>query len=230
MTKKMNMTRYFLCLLLLFTFSSIVISQEAHHDEYIDKVQRNRFRYGLNGALAFPSSKEIGGFEADFDIRYRVLDNLNVGARMSYSDIVKDRGTRGDGDIQYFTSSVIIAGIVHSDYYFNVYPSSFAPFVGLGFGVYDVSTISIRTFGDVVKDRGYAVEYKFGGVIRGGFEYKRLRVALEYNLIPLTQLYDQDKNTPPYYIIDNTPKPNSYLSLRVGFFIGGRAWGDDHRE
>ncbi len=210
--------------------SNIAFCQESHDDEFIDNVQRHRFRYGLNGGLAFPSSSEIGGYEVDFDARYRVLEKLYVGARIGITSIVKDRGTRGDGDIHYFTSSEIIAALAHSDYYFNVYPSPFSPFAGLGFGLYDISNIAIRTFGDVVKDRNYAVEYKFGGVIRGGFEYKRLRVALEYNLIPITKLYDQDKNSPPTYIKDTTPRPNSYLSLRVGFFIGGRAWGDDHRD
>jgi len=205
-------------------------AQESHHDEYIDQVQRNRFRYGLNAGLAFPNSKKIGGIEADFDVRFRVTEKINVGGRIGWADIKKNEGTRGDAVNNYYTSTVIVSGLVHSDYYFYEYPKYFAPFVGLGFGVFDVSSISIKTGDNVITSRNYAVEYKFGGVIRGGFEYRRFRLALEFNLIPSTKLYDQLGNTPPTYIKDVIPNSNNYLSLRIGFFLGGRAWGDDHRD
>jgi hypothetical protein len=217
--------------MLLIAYSSGFSQKKENllNDEIVEKEIASKFRYGINAALAFPSTTEIGGYEADFDFRYKVMDNLNVGGKIGYSFMIKDKGTRGDGANYFYTSTEIISAIVHSDYYFNEYPSSFAPFAGLGLGVYDVSCITIKTGDEVLRNRNFAVEYTFGGLIRAGFEYKRLRLALEYNIIPTTKLYDQYQNTPPTYILDTAPKPNSYLSLRIGYFFGGRAWGDEYR-
>jgi hypothetical protein len=228
------MTKFRIILLILIA-AQITVAQTRQpnvslDDEMIRKQLQAKWRYGIEGGLAFASTSEIGGYEANCEIRYVLMDNLNIGARIGYCNLIKDRATRGDGSNYYFTSSELISGLIHADHYFNEYPNKFAPFIGIGLGMYDVSTIAIKTGDPVLSTRTFAMEYKFGALIRAGFEYRRFRYSMEFNLVPATHLYDQYQNTPPYYIDNATPKSNSYLTLKIGYFFGSRAWGDDYRQ
>jgi outer membrane protein X len=58
-----------------------------------------------------------------------------------------------------------------------------------------------------------------GGAIRGGFELGRLRLAMEYNMIPRTVMFDA-ANIMQTVGTSN----NSYLTVNLGFVLGGGKW------
>lgn len=59
---------------------------------------------------------------------------------------------------------------------------------------------------------------KMGGLVRGGFEWGKFRMGLEYNWVPKTTLEDSNGNT-----IGKIA--NSYLGIHLGFCLCGGKWG-----
>jgi hypothetical protein len=57
-----------------------------------------------------------------------------------------------------------------------------------------------------------------GGLLRGGFEWGKFRMGLEYNLVPKSTLQDTSGN-------NRGTISNSYLGIHLGFFVGGGKWG-----
>lgn len=181
--------------------------------------QKGKIRVGLDLDAALPNSGVgIGG---DLDIRYNIMDNLNAGIRFSsdvlFKDINVDQAANSVSLTGGFASSTIATG----DYYFSSGKSIFAPFVGAGLGLYDVLNINISATGSGVpampSSIGFKTSGKFGGLIRGGFELGHFRLALEYNLIPQSDLYDINNS-----VIGTTA--NSYLKFTLGFYFGGGHW------
>jgi hypothetical protein len=91
------------------------------------------------------------------------------------------------------------------DYYFNNGSSSVAPFLGAGLGLFILGDISDSS-------NSVSLGSQFGGLIRGGIELGKFRLALEYNLIPKSDLEIGES-------IDN-----SYFGASIGFFVGGGKW------
>ena len=127
---------------------------------------------------------------------HNLTNNSNIGIRFGTAATVSDSAERTSGNL----------GIIGNyDYYFNLENASISPFLGGGLGWYilaDVSTI----FGNI--DLGG----KFGGMIRGGLEYGKFRFALEYNILPKTNLIEDYSIT------------NSYFGASIGFYVGGGKW------
>ena len=55
-------------------------------------------------------------------------------------------------------------------------------------------------------------------MLTAGVELGKLRLALEYNLVPATDVQVSTGTV-------NDKIPNSYLAITAGFFIGGGKWG-----
>jgi outer membrane protein W len=91
------------------------------------------------------------------------------------------------------------------DYYFNKGTSFFAPFIGAGLGAFNYFEFNL--FGP----NSYSAN-TIGGAIRGGFELYKIRLALEYYLIPSTVTYN------------GGIAPNSYLTVNIGLYLGGGKW------
>jgi len=117
------------------------------------------------------------------------------------------------------TVGIIGSSLITSDYYFNKPYSSFAPFLGGGFGTYTISNVTSTIVTGTTSSSltNPLKEHKFGGLLRGGFEAGRFRLALEYYLVPNSTAVD----------INNTPigkVGNSYVNLNLGFYLGGGKW------
>ncbi len=187
--------------------------------------KQNYIRGGGNIDLSFPNAGfGIGG---NIDLRYNIFDNLNAGIKigsMYSASNVSYNDTEYTGGL---TASMINYYLLHSDYYFNYGRSIFAPFVGAGLGLYKISNLKLQVdetpqFSELLN---LSRNNKFGALIRTGIEISWFRIALEYNLIPRSDLMGLDDNLIPPAIKVVGTTPNSYFTITTGFYIGGGKWG-----
>ncbi len=182
--------------------------------------EQGKVRVAGNIGLSLPAMG--AGMSIDLlDIRYNIKDNINVGVKIGGAFMVRDMqeisATTGTA-IMHLSSNTMIVG----DYYFPN-GSAFAPFVGAGIGSFSIYDIKMDF------DPSQSVNYTYtdfplpsrtiGAAFRGGFELGRLRLAMEYNMIPRTKMYDvanimQQVGT----------SANSYLTINLGFYFGGGRW------
>ncbi|MDR2816094.1 MAG: hypothetical protein LBB62_05260 [Proteiniphilum sp.] len=162
--------------------------------------EAGKFRGGLDFGYTIP--KGGGGIMAALEFKYNLKDNMNVGLRFEDAFMAKELGETAakiSGNTAYLGTF---------DYYLNSGTSNFAPFVGAGAGYYQQANLAVTE-----NQSGVAVDGKFGGLLRTGFEYKRFRLAATYNLVPASK-------------IDGTTLKvaNSYFSISAGFYLFGGKW------
>jgi outer membrane protein X len=182
---------------LFFLFLTLFFSTARAQDQ-------GKFRVNLDAGLAtFP---EGNGVYFGFEPKYNITDNMNIGLKISFLSDSKDLDFGDFGAENYESNSIGIA--LTFDYYFNeLTNSAFTPFIGGG-----IQNIS---FAD--EDFGAPEsELTFGALLRAGFEWRKLRLALEYNIIPKAEYEDFDGN--------DFSISNSYIGIGIGFFIGGGKW------
>ncbi len=182
--------------------------------------EKGKIRVGLDAGLALPNAG--AGFDGSLDIRYNIMDNVNVGIKFNGGLLLKDIAVDEAANTASITTSVISSTLATSDYYFNNGNNSFAPFLGGGLGFYKIVNIEISATGTDTPTpptdmSGFQGENKFGGLLRGGFEAGHFRMALEYYLIPQSTLLDLNNAS-----IGTTG--NSFLNLTLGFYLGGGKW------
>ena len=159
--------------------------------------EKEKFRMGLDLGYAFAS--EGGGALFNIEPKYNITDNSNVGIRIGAAARVG--GLESDLDLD---ANVSFLGTY--DYYFNKEGSSIAPFLGGGLGVYVLGGSDSK-----VVDEAFGGN-QFGAMVRGGVELGKFRAALEYNILPKSNLLiGQSIN-------------NSYVGLSLGFYFGGGRW------
>ena len=173
------------------------------------------FRVGLDLGYTIPSNGG-GGVLFSIEPKYNIKDNMNVGLRIGAAAMVRDIKT----DENENTSAKISANgsyVGTYDYYFNASGKSFVPYLGAGAGYYSIANVEIND-GNNNEDVALDANGKMGGLLRGGFEWGKFRMGLEYNLVPKSTL--QDINGANKGTISN-----SYLGIHLGFFVGGGKWG-----
>jgi len=163
-----------------------------------------KFRVNFDSGVAI--LPEGNGIYYGFEPKYNIADNMNVGLKLSFLEVSKKLDIVGLGEETYDSNSFAVA--LTFDYYFNeLTNSAFTPFIGAG----------IQNVGFSDDDFGSAdSDTTFGALIRTGFEWHKLRLALEYNIIPESEFSDFDGNA---FSISN-----SYFGIGLGFFIGGGKW------
>lgn len=167
------------------------------------------FRVGLD--VGYIPASGGGGVAFDIEPKYNIKENMNVGLRIGIAAIARD--IEDVGNTTFVTATAVGSYIGTFDYYF---PSgkSFVPFVGGGLGY--STALSVRADEDANVD-GLDPDSGFGGLIRGGFEWGKFRMNLEYNIVPKTPLY---LNGP----LTTEDISNSYFAVNLGFYIGGGKW------
>lgn len=183
--------------------------------------EQGRIRVAGNMGICSPTDG-LGMSIDVFDIRYNILDNLNAGIKMGGALMLRDMGeiTSTEGNLtMHLSSNVMFVG----DYYFHYGNSAFAPFLGAGFGSFNIYDIFMKY------DPSQSVNYTYnefpfpartvGGSLRGGFELGRLRLAMEYYMIPNTKMYDAANIMQVVGM-----SPNSYMTINLGFYFGGGSW------
>ena len=169
----------------------------------VNAQEKEKFRVGLDFGYAF--AKGGGGGLFSLEPKYNITDHSNVGLRIGLAAYA--RNIVSDIDLDVSVNSNILATY---DYYFGNGNSSTSPFLGAGLGIYSLASIKSDTFIYDVNEVGSGTE--FGGMIRGGVELGKLRLALEYNIVPKTD-----------FPMGSSIK-NSYLGVSIGFYLGGGKW------
>ena len=173
--------------LLIITFAIIgIISVNAQEE--------GKFRVGLDLGYIFAND---GGALFSIEPKYNITDNSNIGLRL---------GTAASIGISDADSNISILGTY--DYYFNSQNSSTSPFLGIGLGYFALGDIGGGGPGGVAINLGE----QFGALVRGGVELGKFRIALEYNILPKSDLEFGESIK------------NSYLGASVGFYLGGGKW------
>lgn len=170
------------------------------------------FRVGLD--LGFVPANGGAGILFSLEPKYNIADNMNIGLRLGAAAIARDVQESG------LTTSAKIAAngsyVGTYDYYFHNSDSSFAPYLGAGFGYYSLANVEVD---DIENSNNTVVETtgKTGGLVRAGFEWGKFRMGVEYNIVPDSDL--QDLNG-----IKKGTVSNSYLGIHLGFYVGGGRW------
>jgi outer membrane protein X len=206
------MKKSFLCVVVaLFTLS-------------LSAQQKGAIRVGFNAGLGLPNAGfGVGG---DFDIRYNLMDNLNVGVKFSGDALMKDLQIDRMNNNVYATASAISSTLLSADYYFNKGTNRFAPYLGGGLGLYKIMNIGMvatgsnSTVSTPTNTTIYPSYSKFGGLIRGGFESGHFRMGLELFLVPDSPVTPFDNTTS----ILSPTTGNSFLKFSLGFYFGGGHW------
>lgn len=182
--------------------------------------EKGKIRVGFDAGLSLPNAG--AGLNGGLDIRYNIMDNVNVGVKFNSGVMFKDIYVDEVANTASITTSIIGSTLLTSDYYFNDGTKSFAPFLGGGLGLYKVINIGLTATSDTPPDpvtntANFISESKFGGLLRGGFEAGHFRMALEYYLIPRSTLYDANS-------VNIGQSENGFLNLTLGFYLGGGKW------
>ena len=171
--------------------------------------------FALGGAIPSGSGSK-GGILFAVEPKYAVMPKLDLGLRIEGA--VTARGfTAADGSSGQADLKAVSSYLATGDYYFtNEY---FRPFVGAGAGLFKLAAASFDN-GDGSSDELVSSSTKFGGMLRAGFEMGHFRLGVEYNLLGNTTATIVTDPTDPSSNV-NIKAKNSYLGLKVGFFIGG---------
>jgi hypothetical protein len=186
-------------LTLLFALCAI-LTVAANAQEY------KKFKVGVGAGYAVPGgSGAKGGLLWTIEPAYRLNDQLALGLRIEGAVLIRgfseDVGEGVDLDIAGISSYTL-----NGNYYLS--NNNFRPFVGAGLGIFSLAAVKGSVDGSSTMTAA-AAESKFGFYPRVGFDAGHFTLALEYNLIPPTDLGS------------DVEVKNSYLGIRVGGFFGG---------
>ncbi|MBN2765462.1 MAG: hypothetical protein JXR27_03750 [Paludibacteraceae bacterium] len=182
--------------------------------------QQGKVRVGFNGGVDVPGGGV--GLGGDLDIRYNLQDNLNLGIKFAGDVMMKDMYVDKINLEASATGTAMSSTMVTGDYYFNEGVSLFAPFVGGGMGFYKIANLRTTVSGVQIPDpptdfSAFSASYKFAVLLRGGFELGHVRLGVEYNIIPKSNVYE---------VLDGSVgiTSNSFVKFSLGFYLGGGKW------
>jgi len=175
--------------------------------------EKGKFRVGLD--FGFVPSDGGGGAMFSLEPKYNIQDNMNIGLRIGVAAIIRDLNTDGSSSSAKVSANGSYVGTY--DYYFHKSGSSFAPYIGAGVGYYSLANVE---FDDTASETiNPEVTGEMGALIRGGFEWGKFRMGVEYNLVPDSDL--ENSNGDKVGTASNT-----YVGIHLGFYLGGGKWGE----
>jgi opacity protein-like surface antigen len=155
--------------------------------------EAGRWRAGLEIGMLRPNNNGFGneagvGFLGAIELKYNLRNNMNVGLKAESMYFQNNKSD--DGRLQSFS--------VTYDYYYST-RSQFSPFIGAGLGYYFCNA---QYFVNDVRYNNPTC------LFRTGFEFRRFRTSLTYNLVRTSETIFSNKN-------------KDYISLTVGYYFGG---------
>ena len=161
--------------------------------------EAGKYRAGVEIGYPFPPDKSYEGVLVAIELKYNLLNNMNVGLKAEnayYAECMCNYG-----NISSFATTY--------DYYFHSTGSRSSFFIGAGLGYYFCTA---RDF-HFIEDGYFVSRYNNPTCfIRAGFEIRRFRMSLAYNLIRKPSE------------INPTNWNRDYVSLSMGFYFGGGKW------
>jgi len=179
--------------------SMLLISANAGAQHY------RKFLFAVDIGAPISNLNPIGLFA--MEPTYRLSDKIAIGFRMEQIGFVSTAGSNN--------ASLGSMGI-NGHYYFDM--TSLRPFCGVGIGLYNPSNNFIMSNTDAQNQRNGLGIYP-----RIGLEFGHARLMLEYNFIQKMNDYITPEFNPMvpgaqgHYEMVN----KNYLSIKIGFFIGG---------
>lgn len=171
-----------------------------------------KFRVGTGLGYAKPGGKGAGGgilwaLEPGYRVSDQILANLRIEGAAVVRGTVEDTGA--DFDVAAIGSYTL-----NGQYYFS--NNGFRPFVGVGFGLYNLAAVTVESSSTGGGASGAASESKFGFYPRLGFDAGHFTLNIDYNLIPNTEatVTSGTGNTTMEF-------KNSYIGIRLGGYFGG---------
>jgi hypothetical protein len=160
--------------------------------------EKGRTRFGLETGILIPNEGGIG-LNGAIESKYNIQNNTNVGLRLGKAVYIKHKSY----------SAILTSLNLTFDYYIHPNDKFIAPFIGIGIGYF----FSEAT--DFVGNNGEGEYSKYNNpncFLRIGTEIKKIRLAITYNV-------NRKPGEPNIY-----NKNNDYVSLLLGFYIGGGKW------
>lgn len=177
--------------------------------------EKGKFRVGLD--FGFVPSDGGGGAMFSLEPKFNIQENMNIGLRIGGAAIAKN--IQNNSTATSAEVSVNGSYVGTYDYYLHKSGSSFAPYIGAGFGYYEIANLE---FDDSDVNQSTTLNpdssREIGGLVRAGFEWGKFRMGVEYNFIPDSTL--QDING-----LNKGEVANSYVGIHLGFYLGGGKWG-----
>ena len=177
----------------LLLIAMVLVSTLTYAQEY------KKWKVGFGIGYTMP--KGGGGILVDLEPAYRVNDQISVGLRMESAAMARE--------INGTTGSISANGsyTINGQYYFS--NAKFRPYAGLGVGVFSLASVSVGNSG-ASAEAGSQV----GFYPRVGFDLGHFNLNLDYNIIG---------NSEGVVVgVGDAPEiKNSYLGIRLGFFVGG---------
>lgn len=163
------------------------------------------------GFLLLSESENLGlllNIEPNIKISHNTLIGLRFGIALNSQKFENNNSSQFFIDER--NDNAVISFMPTFDYYLSYH--NFRPYVGLGLGYYVVSQIVIDNPSEGVSDG--SVKNQVGLLLRGGFEFGKTRLGLEYNFSPKADIEISTGK-----IIGKVD--NSYFGISIGFKIGG---------
>lgn len=167
-----------------------------------------KFKVGIGLGYALSSGEgSQGGVLITIEPAYRLSDNLSLGLRLESAALTRGySGTLAPGTT--LSVAAIGSATMNGQYYFS--SNKFRPFVGAGFGMYQLADVTATSSGSTV---GTVLgESVMGFYPRIGFDMGHFNMALDYNILP---------GSKPAGSTSSDVINNSYIGIRIGAFIGG---------
>jgi outer membrane protein W len=146
--------------------------------------KKGAFRVGLDAGYV-PTGGGGGGL-LSLEGKYNLTDNMNVGLRFCSAGIARNIET-GNGQVTNADISGIGSIVGTYDYYIHIGSMSLVPYFGAGIGYYSIANVEAEGSSYTSNIESTS---EIGGLIRGGIEWGKLRVGLEYNIVPDSNLQD----------------------------------------
>jgi len=189
--------------MLVMAFSAKIFAQE--------KGEFKPFKVDVSAGAAIPiggtGSKSGGLFVVE--PKYAVMPQLSVGLRLETAITVAGVDLNTGNYNSTASAKAAASYLVTGDYYFS--NNNLRPFAGAGLGLFKTAGVSVSSTNPNV-----ATGSKFGGMIRGGVEYKHFRFGVEYNAVGKSTVAPSTSTANDGYTVKN-----SYIGIKVGFCIGG---------
>ncbi len=164
------------------------------------------------GFLQKTKSENLGlmlNFEPNIEISINSVIGLRFGLALNPQKFENNDNSRFVFD--EMNDNAVISFMPTFDYYLNY--NYTRPYFGAGLGYYLFSSVIIANPSENVTEG--SVNNQLGLLLRGGLEWGKTKIGLEYNFIPKADIKIPNGQT--IGTVDN-----SYFGISIGFLIGGR--------
>ena len=155
--------------------------------------EAGKLRTGIEIGYLYSHSHDVGSLLWAAELKYNFQNNMNVGLKVEGSDLT-GCGCHGNKIVLFSTTY---------DYYFHSAGKQSSRFIGTGLGYYFG-----ENYGTDEQSKYYSNPTCF---IRVGYEIRKFRISLAYNLLLIPREISTYGN-------------NNYIALNVGFYLGGGKW------